>query len=91
MITVTIEVGGASRPVTIDPDELPLGFFADIEEAQETGKFRPLMNAYGAMLGFTPAEMRALTVKQFRAVAQALGRAGKEAATVPNESAPDSA
>lgn len=90
-MVIEISVGGAARAVTIEPDDLPLGFFADVEEAQETGKFRPIMSAYGQMLGFTRDEMRALTVKQFRAIAQAVNSAGKEAATVPNASAPDSA
>ena len=85
---IEITINGTPRVVTIEPDELPLGFFADVEEAQETSKFRPLISAYGAMLGFTPAEMRQLTMRQFREISQALGKAGQQATAIPNESAP---
>ena len=86
MITLTITLHGAERAISIDPDELPLGFFEDAEEAQETGKFRPLIRAYGEMLGLTPAEMRVLTVRQFRAISEALRDAGAEATAIPNAS-----
>lgn len=85
---IAITINGAERVVTIEPDELPLGFFADVEEAQETGKFRPLMGAYGLMIGFTTAEMRQLTVRQFREISQAIAQAGQQATALPNESAP---
>jgi hypothetical protein len=81
--TFAITVGGAERVVTIDPDDLPLSFFEDIEEAQATGKFTPIIKAYGAAFGLTDAERRSLTVRQFKALAEGI----KEATNVPLASA----
>lgn len=90
-VTITILLNGAERVISIEPDTLPMGFFEDVEAAQDTGKITPILRAYGALLGFTHTEVRALTRAQFNAIAQALSAAGQEAGAVPNASAPDSA
>lgn len=91
MVRLTITLNGAERAVAIDPDELPMGFFEDVEEAQDSKKIAPIMRAYGTMLGFTHDEVRSMTRKQFNDIARAVFAAAQEATAVPNESAPASA
>lgn len=72
---VSITLNGEARVVTIDPDDLPLAFFEDVEAAQESGKFAPIIRAYGAALGLTEAERRALRVRDFKALTAAIAQA----------------
>ena len=78
-----ISVGGAARHITIDPDELPMAFFEDLEEAQAQGKPTLIIRAVAAACGLTTEERRALTVRQFKQLSEAI----KEATNVPLASA----
>ena len=78
-----ITLNGAARVVSVDPDDLPMAFFEDVEEAQATGKFTPIIKAYAGAFGLTSEERRALTVKQFRQLAEGI----KAATNVPLASA----
>jgi hypothetical protein len=90
VVHIQIDIGQGPRAITIDPESLTMGFFADVEEAQETNKWRPLMRAYGEFLGFTPDEMRAMKVKQFSEVIRAAAGAMQQATAVPNAGGPPS-
>ncbi len=86
MVQIEITVGqGLSRIVQIDPEELTLGFLEDMEEAQANGKWSALIPVFATMLGLTRDELRNVTVRQFKAIGEALQAAGKAAGTIPNE------
>lgn len=74
-----ITVNGAERTITIDPDELPMSFFEDLEEAQATSRPTLIIRAVAAACGLTNEERRALTVRQFKQLSEAI----KEATNVP--------
>lgn len=78
------------REIRIDPESLTLGFLEDIQEAQETGKWRPMIDAVRSLLGLSRDEARALTVADFKAIALQVAEAAKESADNPNGSAPRS-
>jgi hypothetical protein len=78
-----ITLNGAARVVSIDPDDLPMAFFEDVEEAQASGKFSPIIKAYAGAFGLTTEERRALTVKQFKQLTEGI----KQAVSVPLASA----
>jgi hypothetical protein len=87
LITLTITTPEGEVERTIDPDALTLGFFEDLEAAQESGKWRDLIPAFASLLELDRATVRHLSVAQFRQIGEAL----KQAGSVPNESAPLSA
>lgn len=73
-----------TKTVTIDPDEITLGFQEDLEAAQESKRWKVLLPVFEELLGLTHDEARAITNKQFREMATAMQDATKEATTVPN-------
>ena len=83
VVKLQIDVGAGPRTIEIDTKKMKLGFYDDLEEAQETNSFRPIMRAYGAMLGFTREEMRELTLQQFEDIANAI-KESASAAKIPN-------
>lgn len=87
MITLTITAAGETYERVIDPDAISLGFFEDIETAQESGKWRDLIPALAGLLDLPRAAVRQVSIAQFKRIALALQEAGQ----VPNESAPPSA
>jgi len=88
IVTLEITIGkgeaATTRTITIDPDELTLGFNEDVQAAQESGKWSDLNQMTAEMLGLTHAEVRQITNRQFKQVMQALAEASKEATTIPN-------
>jgi hypothetical protein len=79
LVRVSYDIGDGPVEHIIDPDDLPLAFFDDLEEASATGKFQPLMRAYGEYLGLTRENMRKVTVRQFKVLLEAV----KQAVEVP--------
>ena len=71
-IEITVDIGQGARTIEFDPEDITLGFLEDLEEAQASNKWGPLRRAVGALLSLTDAESRAITMKQFRAIAEAL-------------------
>lgn len=69
--------------VIVDSDKLTVGFFEDLEAAQETGKIAPIVRAYSELLGIDKADLRKLTMKQFAQLAERISKS----VNVPNESA----
>ena len=67
----------------VDTDDLTLGFYEDLERAQETGKMRDFIPVLAGMLGLDALGARAITLRQWRDIAAAM----QEAATVPPTSA----
>lgn len=84
MIRLEIDIGQGPRAITIDPEEITLGFLEDIEEAQATNKWRPMRLAFASLLKLTDAESRAITVRQFKAIGAALNAAVEDQSTIPN-------
>ena len=84
-ISIEIDAGAGPRVVTVEPGRVSLGVLEDIERAQESGKWRDLIGAVAGLLGLSRDEARALTVEQFREIAQSIG-----GAAIPNASAPGS-
>ena len=79
VLTLTIN----ERVYRVDTDDLTLGFYEDLERAQETGKMRDFIPVLSGMLGIEPASARAITLRQWRDIAEAM----QTAATVPPTSA----
>ena len=85
VLTLEIATGKDAPPrtITVDTDDLTLGFLEDMQEAQDTGKWRPLNSAIASFLGLSHDEVRAITAKQFRQIAEALSGA-TQGAPIPN-------
>jgi hypothetical protein len=83
---ITIGKGDATstRQITVDPDDMPLGFNEDFEAAQESGKWRDLNKALAEFLGLTHLEVRAITNRQFKDLMAAIAAASQEATAIPN-------
>lgn len=82
MITFEIDIGQGPRTISFDPEQITLGFLEDMEQAQETGKWRDLRPVIAELLGLTAAESRAITVRQFKGIAEAMRQATAE--PIPN-------
>lgn len=70
------------KVVDFDPEDITLGFLEDIEEAQATGKWGPIRNAIADLLSLTHDESRQITMRQFKAIGDAI-REASEAQQVP--------
>lgn len=67
--------------VTVDPEKLTVGFFEDLEIAQETGKIAPVIRAYSELLGIAHADLRKMKMKDFQGLAERISKT----VNVPNE------
>lgn len=85
VLTLEIAAGkdASPRTITVDTDDLTLGFLEDIQEAQDTKKQKHLNAALASFLGLTRDEVRAMTNRQFMQLARALNST-VEGAPVPN-------
>lgn len=84
MIRLEIDIGQGPRAVEIDPEDITLGFLEDIEEAQSSGKWKPIVSALGELLHLTPAERRAITLRQFKQIGGALSESVRDQTALPN-------
>lgn len=84
MIQLEIDIGAGPRQVTIDPEDITLGFLEDMEEAQATNKYKPMRTALCSLLKLTPDEGRALTMRQFKQIGMALNEAATSQNAIPN-------
>lgn len=84
MIQLEIDIGAGARLITIDPEDITLGFLEDMEEAQATNKYKPMRTALCSLLKLTPDEGRALTMRQFKQIGTALNEAATEQNAIPN-------
>lgn len=82
--TLEIDIGAGPRTVTIDPEDITLGFLEDMEEAQATNKYKPMRTALCSLLKLTPEEGRALTMRQFKQIGEALNQATATQTEIPN-------
>ncbi len=82
-ITLTIGKGDAAhtRTITIDPDEVPLGFHEDVEAIDDKSRWKDLLQILADLLGLTHEEMRAVTNRQFREITTAIEEATTGATT----------
>lgn len=79
VLTITIN----ETPRSVDTDDLTLGFFEDLEQAQASGKMRDFLPVLMGLLGIEREEARQITLAQWRTIAESF----KEAAAVPPTSA----
>lgn len=77
MATLTIIVNGTPR--TIDTDDLTIGFYEDLEQAQMSGKMRDFIPVIASMIGLSHEEVREITLRQWKEIAQSF----QQAAVVP--------
>ena len=84
MIRLEIDIGSGPREVVIDPEDITLGFLEDMEEAQATNKYKPMRQALCSLLRLSNEEGRALTMRQFKLIGQALNDAATAQNTIPN-------
>lgn len=83
MITFDIDIGAGPRHISIDPEDITLGFLEDIEEAQATNKWGPLRTAIASLLGLSRDESRAITLRQFKQIGAALQDSAAEQSAIP--------
>lgn len=81
---IEIDFGKGARVVTIDPQRITLGFLEDLDDAQASGKWAPLISAFAALLGLTRLEAREITIEQFGQVGTALREAMQKEVAIPN-------
>lgn len=88
LVKVEITLGkgesATTRLITIDPDELPMGFNEDIQEAGESGKHRELNQVFAEMIGMTHAEFRQVKQGDFKRIMAAIKAAQEAADEAPN-------
>ena len=84
MVTFEIDIGAGPREVTIDPKRITLGFLEDLEIAQATGKWAPLISAISGLLQLTHAEAREITFEQFGHIGEAMRASMQDKAAIPN-------
>lgn len=82
-LEISIGKDQPSRKIVIDPDELTLGFQEDLQEAQETGRWKVMNTCLAEMFGLTRDEIRSITNKQFKEISVAL-QAATTGAAIPN-------
>ena len=85
ILSIEIQIGDATRVVTVDPSKVTLGFHEDLENAKDTGKWTPLISAFASLLKLTKAEAREITIEQFTAIGAALNDGIREQTTLPKE------
>lgn len=85
-LTITFGKGEkrATKDVTIDGEELTLGLFEDINEAQKTNDMGMMRPIYAEMLGLTKEESRQITLRDFKAINAAMLQAANEVTNAPN-------
>jgi hypothetical protein len=82
--TLEIDTGAGPRQIIIDPEDITLGFLEDMEEAQATNKYKPMRTALCSLLRLSAEEGRALTMRQFRQIGEALNQAASTQNAIPN-------
>jgi hypothetical protein len=73
MALLNVTINGTERQ--IDTDDLTIGFYEDLEQAQATGKMRDFIPVLAAMLQIDRAEVREITLKQWKEIASSFERA----------------
>ena len=93
MSAVTFEIAfddGATKVVSFERGKIKLKALRILERAQRDASWDTIIPAIAALLGLTEDEADDLTIEQWEAIAGAMREATKDAATIPNESAPPS-
>lgn len=83
-VTITITVGETERDVEIGSKQITLGYLCDLQEAQATGRWAPLMSAMRGLLQLTEQEIREMTLDQFNEISQIVNSAVVARTTIPN-------
>lgn len=90
MVTIEIKIKDSAGTVTartlsIDPDDIPMQFYADIEEMQDSPrKMAAMLHTYAAAIGFTDEEIRQISRRDWKAIVDAVNGASTDATTIPN-------
>lgn len=86
-ITVTLGKGAAraERTIEIDPDDIPMQFYMDIEAIGDSDrKMTTLMTTYAEVIGFTLEEAGQLSRRDWKSVVTAVNGTADEATDIPN-------
>ena len=83
-VKITIKIGTSERELLIDPDDIPMQFYADLEAAGDTKKMSAVMYAYAGAIGFTHEEIGQITRKDFNRIVAAINESSTDVATIPN-------
>jgi hypothetical protein len=81
MAMLSVTINGQERQ--IDTDDLTIGFYEDLEQAQASGKMRDFIPVLAGMLQISREEVREITLRQWKEIAESFSRA----AAVPPTSA----
>lgn len=84
MVRITIAVNKVERTLEIDPDDIPMQFYADLEAAGDSKKMTAIMYTYADAIGFTHDEIGQITRRDFNRIVAALNESSKEAGAIPN-------
>jgi hypothetical protein len=84
MVKITITVNKVERVLEIDPDGIPMQFYADLEAAGDSKKMTAIMHTYADAIGFTHEEIGQISRRDFNAIVAALNETSKDAGAIPN-------
>lgn len=84
-IQITVDIGQGPRTIGFDPEDITLGFLEDLEEAQTSNKWGPLSRALGSLLSLTREEQRAITMRQFKQIGEALRESAERVNSDPKD------
>lgn len=84
MIVIEVDIGQGPRRIEINPENITLGFLEDLEEAQTASRWAPIRTAVASLLGLTRDESRAITLRQFNEIGQALQSSTAAQTAIPN-------
>ena len=73
MAMLSVTINGQERQ--IDTDDLTIGFYEDLEQAQASGKMRDFIPVLAGMLQISREEVREITLRQWKEIAASFERA----------------
>lgn len=73
MATITFTINETVRQ--IDTDDMTIGFYEDLEQAQASGKMKDFIPVIAGMLGLDRDEVRQITLGQWKMIAESFSRA----------------
>ena len=92
MVRITVTLGrgdtATERVIQIDPDDIPMQFWIDVEALGDSErKMTTLIKTYAEQIGFTMAEAGQISRRDWRKVIDAVNGALDDSASIPNGAA----
>lgn len=89
MVRITVTIGErdarTERVIEIDPDDIPMQFYLDLENVKENDKqMTAVLKTYAEVIGFTLEEAGQLSRRDWKRVTEAVTTTADEAVEIPN-------